>query len=63
MGMHNNKLQMVQMNFVSIFFRSSSVIFVPGMIKKRLQLEKEEKNNFLEYFLNAFRYPTLQLIK
>ena len=33
-GIRKSKLQMVQMNFLSIFLRSSSVILVPGMIRK-----------------------------
>ena len=40
-GTHKSKLQMVQMNFRSIFLRSSSLILVPGMIGKMFQLEKE----------------------
>ena len=41
MGLHSSKLQMMQMNFRSIFVRSSSVIFNPGMIKT---LTRKRKN-------------------
>jgi hypothetical protein len=39
--LHSSKLQMMQMNFRSIFVRSSSVIFNPGMIKT---LTRKRKN-------------------
>ena len=42
-GIHKSKLQMVQMNFLLIFLRSSSVILVPGMIGKISQLKNENK--------------------
>ena len=50
--------QLVQMNFLSIFLRSSSAILVPGMMEKEIQLQKE-KQDFLEYVLNVPRYPTV----
>jgi hypothetical protein len=50
MGMHNNMSQLVQMNFLSIFLRSSSAILVPGMMEKEIQLQKEKQ---------VPRYPTV----
>ena len=50
MGMHNNMSQLVQMNFLSIFLRSSSAILIPGMMEKDIHLQKE-KQDFLEYFV------------
>jgi hypothetical protein len=54
MGMHNNISQLVQMNFLSIFLRSSSAILVPGMMEKELQLQKE-KQDFLLFRMRPRR--------
>jgi hypothetical protein len=42
MGMHNNMSQLVQMNFLSIFLRSSSVILVPGMTEEKASATKRK---------------------
>jgi hypothetical protein len=54
MGMHNNRSQLVQMNFLSIFLLSSSTILVPGMMEKELQLQKE-KQDFLLFRMRPQR--------
>ena len=46
MGMHNNKLQMVHMNFISIFLRSSSAILVPGMMGGKASTTKSKTRLF-----------------
>ena len=59
MGMHNNISQLVQMNFLSIFLRSSSAILVPGMMEKELQLQKEKQDfYFLECVLEVYMITT-----